>query len=119
MKVSLSPSCRLCRMSSQPPHLSSMESVPLSFHGHSTGLKGQRSKAKGRLSILPISLYCSVELCGYWIPPANLQLSPDPSLVTLIEGISSPLLYVGFGSMESYMVDVAWPHFLATLQEGV
>ena len=60
----------------------------------------------------------SVSLSGYWIPPATLQLSPDPGLVSLVEAASFPLLYVGFGSMESYLLDVSWEGFFQVLESG-
>ena len=48
-----------------------------------------------------------------------LQLSPDPALVSLVEAASSPLLYVGFGSMESYLMDVRWEGFFQVLESGM
>ena len=61
----------------------------------------------------------SVALCGYWLPPPALQLPPDSRLTALIQSVSSPLLYVGFGSMEMYMLDVNWTMFFQVLEEGI
>ena len=47
-----------------------------------------------------------------------LHLSPDSALVSLVEAASSPLVYVGFGSMERYLLDVSWEGFFQALESG-
>ena len=53
------------------------------------------------------------------MPPPPLQLPLDPTLATVIEGTTLPLLYVGFGSMEKFMLDVNWEDVFETLESGV
>lgn len=53
------------------------------------------------------------------MPPPALQLPLDPTLVSVIEGTTLPLLYVGFGSMEKFILDVNWEHVFETLESGV
>lgn len=61
----------------------------------------------------------SVHLCGYWqlddkwLPALNAQL------VELIKGLPHPVLYAGFGSMEHYIEESGWVHFVATIDNGV
>jgi hypothetical protein len=46
-------------------------------------------------------------------------MNPDPSLAGLLEQLSSgPLLYVGFGSMETFMLDVNWEALFNILSSG-
>lgn len=61
----------------------------------------------------------SVSLSGFWTPPAMLHLSPDSALVSLVEAASSPLVYVGFGSMERYLLDVSWEGFFQALESAL
>lgn len=53
------------------------------------------------------------------MPSPPLQLPLDPTLATVIEGTTLPLLYVGFGSMEKFMLDVNWEDVFETLESGV
>ena len=47
-------------------------------------------------------------------------MSPAPSLVDVVEHLStSRLLYVGFGSMENFMMDVNWEMLFITLDSGI
>ena len=70
-------------------------------------------------SSVHISSTCSVSLCGYWMLPPALQLPLDPTLVSVIEGTTLPLLYVGFGSMEKFILDVNWEDIFEILESGV
>ena len=65
-------------------------------------------------------MMCSVQLCGFWTLPSSLSpINPDPSLVDLLKRLSSsPLLYVGFGSMETFMLDVNWEILFNILSSG-
>ena len=53
------------------------------------------------------------------MPPPALQLPLDPTLASVIEGTTLPLLYVGFGSMEKFILDVNWKDVFETLESGV
>lgn len=69
----------------------------------------------------PLCIYpCSVQLCGFWtLPPSLSPVNPDRSLADIMKGLSSsPLLYVGFGSMETFMLDVSWEAVFNTLASG-
>ena len=71
--------------------------------------------------ILWIFLICSVHLCGFWTLPSSIHLDmdPDPSLTTLVKCLPDvPLLYIGFGSMETYMLDVGWEAVFTTFDSG-
>ena len=61
-----------------------------------------------------------MQLCGFWtLPPSLCPMNPDPSLVDLVEQLSSsPLLYVGFGSMETFMLDINWETLFNILDSG-
>ena len=63
----------------------------------------------------------SVRLCGFWTLPTSLySTDPDPSLVDLVKGLPDvSLLYVGFGSMETFMLDVDWEAFFVLLDSGM
>ena len=46
-------------------------------------------------------------------------MDPDPFLTTLVESPSDvPLLYIGFGSMETYMLDVDWEAVFTVFDSG-
>ena len=62
----------------------------------------------------------SVQLCGFWtLPPSLLPTDPDPTLARLVDCLSdAPLLYVGFGSMVTYMLDVNWEAVFTVLDSG-
>ncbi len=61
---------------------------------------------------------CSVHLCGYWYPPLVLQGSPPAGLSTMVEQFTKPLVYIGFGSMEGFMLDVNWATLFTVLNTG-
>jgi len=48
-----------------------------------------------------------------------LGSSSDPALASVIEATSLPLLYVGFGSMEKFMIDTNWEEVFEVLESGV
>ena len=98
------------------PQLFSMASVQLSFHLNHIGPRGIASVTTDSICS-PTTLY-SVYLCGFWNLRPSLHSTPDSSITALLQSLSDPLLYVGFGSMESYLPDVDWTNFFATLEEG-
>ena len=63
----------------------------------------------------------SVHLCGFWTLPTSLcPMDPDTSLAELVESLSdAPLLYVGFGSMETFMLNVDWESVFNLLDSGM
>lgn len=60
----------------------------------------------------------SVHLCGFWNLQPSLYSTPDSSVTTLLSSVPDPLLYVGFGSMESFLPDVDWTSFFTILDKG-
>ena len=70
---------------------------------------------------LILSYSYSVQLCGFWTLPQSLRpVNPDPSLANLMKQLSNnPLLYIGFGSMETFMLDVNWEALLVILTSGM
>ena len=65
-----------------------------------------------------IVVICSVLLCGFWSLPSHFYPPPDPDVTALFDSLPSPPLYVGYGSMETYMTNVDWTTFINTLEEG-
>ncbi len=61
---------------------------------------------------------CSVRLCGYWYSSPMLQDPPPARLSTMVEQFTKPLVYIGFGSMEDFMLDVNWATLLTVLDTG-
>ena len=60
----------------------------------------------------------SVSLCGFWSLPPHFYPTPDPGVTALLHSFSTSPLYVGFGSMESYLLDMDWTALFVTLEEG-
>lgn len=60
----------------------------------------------------------SVQLCGYWQLSEQWLPSLSDELVQLVGQLSPPLLYIGFGSMESFLKTDSWLHAIAVIDEG-
>ena len=60
----------------------------------------------------------SVSLCGFWSLPPHFYPTLDPGVTALLHSFSTSPLYVGFGSMESYLLDMDWTALFVTLEEG-
>jgi hypothetical protein len=61
----------------------------------------------------------SVVLCGFWTLPSRYYPVPDSGVKALFHSLPTPPLYVGYGSMESYLTDVDWTAFITTLDRGL
>ena len=68
------------------------------------------------LTLIPLTR--SVSLCGYWSLPPHFYPAPDSSVMALLRSLPTPPLYIGFGSMETYLLDMDWSQLFATLEEG-
>ena len=70
--------------------------------------------------VLPRQPYwpASVHLCGYWQLQQQWLPSLSDDLVVMVSGLPSPVLYVGFGSMEHYLTTDQWLHAITIIDTG-
>ena len=71
--------------------------------------------------LLLTSVYsCSVYICGNWeLTPSTTIHGPSKELIVAVESMVSPLIYIGFGSMETlYSQTVTWKKAITSINAG-
>ena len=62
---------------------------------------------------------CSVYICGNWDMPSSTDYVPSKDLVAALDSMGSPLMYIGFGSMETlYSQTINWKKAITYINAG-
>ena len=62
--------------------------------------------------------YYSVYICGNWDMPSS-DYVPSKDLAAALDSMASPLMYIGFGSMETlYSQTVNWKKAITYINAG-
>ena len=71
-------------------------------------------------SVLPHQPFwpSSVHLCGYWQLQQQWLPALSHELVEIVSSSRSPVLYIGFGSMEHYLSIEQWLHAITVIDKG-
>ena len=76
--------------------------------------------SKPMKQLMAAHFYYSVYVCGNWDMPSCPDYTPSEDLVEALESMASPLMYIGFGSMETlYSHIVNWKKAITNINAGL
>ena len=60
-----------------------------------------------------------MHICGHWDISPSPDYTPSKDLVAVLEPMASPLMYIGFGSMETlYEKTINWKRAITNINAG-